>query len=63
MPRGGKREGAGRPSIGGRIQRQFSLDEETNRKLEALATDRGTTASGVVRELVAAAYQAIQPET
>lgn len=62
MPRGGKREGAGRPKVPGRAVRQLSLDEEANRKLDALAADRGTTASGVVRELVADAYRAIQSE-
>lgn len=59
MTRGGKRKGAGRPRVPGRVVRQLSLDEETNRKLDALAADRGTTASGVVRELVAEAYNAI----
>jgi hypothetical protein len=62
MTRGGKRKGAGRPRVAGRKVRQLSLDEETNRKLDALALDRGTNASAVVRELVDEAYRVIAGE-
>lgn len=54
--RGGRRDGAGRPAVGERVE--IRLPEDALTQIDRYAADHGTTRSAVIRELVTSVTRA-----